>query len=261
MKCDCPHRTWRIAILFAVAAISVIGTFLLPPIAQDLAYHDFADKRGWLGIPNFGDVMGNIPFAIVGLWGLAVAAQLRKQMPPSDFRLWLVFFAGVFLVAFGSGYYHIAPDNHTLVWDRLPMTIAFMSLFSIVIRERVNERWGNRLFPLFIAAGLFSVWYWDHTEALGQGDLRPYALVQFFPIVAILLMISLFPARNPKATRYLFLTLGWYIVAKLLEHFDPQVFAMTGGTISGHTIKHVAAAVGVACMIPYMRESAGNRSA
>lgn len=253
MICCPSSRNGRIGILFAVAAACFIGAFLVPPIAQDLAYHDFADKRGWLGIPNFGDVMGNLAFAIVGIWGIAATFKKRADLSAADFKLWLLLFLGVFLVAFGSGYYHLAPDNHTLVWDRLPMTIAFMSLFSIVIRERVSEKWGVRLFPLFLAAGLFSVWYWNHTEALGQGDLRPYALVQFFPIVAILLMIALFPAREPKATRYLFLTLGWYIVAKVLEHFDPQVFALLGGTVSGHTIKHVAAAIGVAYMIPYMK--------
>ncbi len=246
-------RPARLGILFAVAAACLIGAFIVSPIAQDPAYHDFADKRGWLGIPNFGDVMGNLAFAIIGVWGIIATFQKRAGLSAADFKLWLLLFIGVFLVALGSGYYHLAPDNHTLVWDRLPMTIAFMSLFSIVIRERVSETWGVRLFPFFLAAGLFSVWYWNHTEALGQGDLRPYALVQFFPIVAILLMIALFPAREPKATRYLFLTLGWYVVAKLLEHFDPQVFHLTGETVSGHTIKHIAAAVGVAYMIPYMK--------
>ncbi len=253
MSCQSLSRPARLGILFAVAAVCFIGTFMVPPVAQDLAYHDFADKRGWLGIPNFGDVTGNLAFAVVGIWGISATFQKRAGLSAADFKLWLLLFIGVFLVAFGSGYYHLAPDNHTLVWDRLPMTVAFMSLFSIVIRERVSETWGVRLFPFFLAAGLFSVWYWNYTEALEQGDLRPYALVQFFPIVAILLMIALFPAREPRATRYLFLTLGWYVVAKLLEHFDPEVFHLLGDTVSGHTIKHIAAAVGVAYMIPYMK--------
>lgn len=249
-------RRTRVLLLFATALIAVVGTFSMPPVPQDPAYHDFADKRAFLGIPNFGDVMGNLAFAVVGLFGLVAAWKRWFFEKTAEFWLWAIFFAGVFLVAFGSGYYHLWPDNHTLVWDRLPMTIAFMSLFSIVIMERVDEKWGIRLFPLFLAAGVFSVFYWDYTEGLGQGDLRPYALVQFFPIVAILMMIALFPAKYPGATKYIFFTLGWYVIAKLLEHFDQNIFGLLGGAVSGHTLKHLAAAVGVAYMICYVKAGA-----
>lgn len=242
-----------VAIFLGLAVLAVAGVFSLSAIAQDPAYHDFADKRGWLGIPNFGDVMGNLAFAVVGIAGLVRAHHRWPRHKGADYWLWTVFFAGVFLVAFGSGYYHLAPSNATLVWDRLPMTIAFMSLFSIVIRDRMHERWGLLLFPAFLVIGIGSVWYWDWTESLGRGDLRPYALVQFYPVLAIILMIALFPPRHDGTAKYLFWTLGWYVAAKLLEHFDPQIFALTGHLVSGHTLKHVAAAVGVACMVPYMK--------
>ena len=167
---------------------ALIGTvFLFPPIAQDLAYHDFADKRPLAQVPNAGDVLSNIPFCIVGLWGLLMLWRQRGGDTAARL-LWHVFFFGVFLVGFGSGYYHWAPDNQTLVWDRLPMTIAFMSLFSLVIAERIRPSLGYALFPLLLAAGAGSVWYWAYTESIGAGDLRPYALVQFLPMVLILLM-------------------------------------------------------------------------
>lgn len=242
-----------VAIFLGLAVLAIAGVFSLSAIAQDPAYHDFADKRSFLGIPNFGDVMGNLAFAVVGIAGLVRAHHRWPRHKGADFWLWAVFFGGVFLVAFGSGYYHLAPGNATLVWDRLPMTIAFMSLFSIVIRDRMHERWGLLLFPAFLLIGIGSVWYWDWTESLGRGDLRPYALVQFYPVLAIILMIALFPPRHAGTAKYLFWTLGWYIAAKLLEHFDPQIFALTGHVVSGHTLKHVAAAVGVACMVPYMK--------
>lgn len=246
-------RLNKILVLLTAGFIAVAGTFTMPPIPQDLAYHNFADTRGWLGVPNFGDVMGNLAFAIVGIAGIFAVLKRWPEKRGAEFWLWLVFFVGVFMVAFGSGYYHLNPSNKTLVWDRLPMTIAFMSLFSIVIMERVDEKWGVRFFPLFLAAGVFSVWYWDYTEGLGHGDLRPYALVQFFPMLAILMMMALFAAKYPKATKYLFFTLGWYMAAKLLEHFDKEIFGMLGGAISGHTLKHLAAALGVAYMVSYVK--------
>lgn len=253
MTLSAKARRTRVLLLFATALVAAVGTFSMPPIAQDLAYHDFADGRAFLGIPNFGDVTGNIPFAIVGLLGLVAVWKRWFFEKAAEFWLWIVFFAGVFAVAFGSGYYHLAPDNHTLVWDRLPMTAAFMSLFSIIIMERVDRQWGLWLFPLFLAAGVFSVVYWDYTEGLGRGDLRPYALVQFFPMLAILMMIALFPPKFPGATKYIFYTLGWYVAAKLLEHFDKEIFALLQGAVSGHTLKHIAAAIGVSYMICYVK--------
>lgn len=242
---------WKKYLVGGVTAALIGTVFLFPPIAQDLAYHDFADKRPLAQVPNAGDVLSNIPFCIVGLWGLLMLWRQRGGDTAARL-LWYVFFFGVFLVGFGSGYYHWAPDNQTLVWDRLPMTIAFMSLFSLVIAERIRPSLGYALFPLLLAAGAGSVWYWAYTESIGAGDLRPYALVQFLPMVLILLMVALFPSPA-GGTRYLLWCLGWYLAAKGLEHFDAEVFVLAGGALSGHSLKHVAAAAGVACLLPYAK--------
>ncbi|MCP5118128.1 MAG: alkaline phytoceramidase [bacterium] len=246
-------RKSRILLLFAVALVAIAGAFSIAPIPQDLAYHDFADKRAFGGIANFGDVMSNLAFAVVAIFGIIAARKRRPVQRRGEFQLWAVFFAGVFMVAFGSGYYHLEPNNKTLVWDRLPMTIAFMALFSIVVMERVDERWGIRLFPVFLICGIASVWYWDYTEGLGRGDLRPYALVQFLPMLAILTMIPLFPPKYRGSTRYLLSMLGCYAVAKLLELFDMEIFSLAGCIVSGHTLKHLAAAAGVAFMVAYVK--------
>lgn len=244
----------RITVILGIAIVSFLVMTQIPPIAQDPAYHDFADKRAWLGIPNFGDVMGNLAFMVFGLAGLCAIHRHRQEcILPKEYWLWAVFFAGATLVGFGSGYYHLSPSNQTLVWDRLPMTIAFMSLFAIIIMERVHSRAGLYLFPVLLICGIASVWYWNHTEMLGQGDLRPYALVQFFPMIAIILMLWLFPARY-SGTRYLVYTLGWYVLAKLLEHFDKEVFALTAQLVSGHTLKHLAAAIGIYMLVLYIRK-------
>ena len=243
-------------IVIIIIAVVVTGlTFTFPPIAQDPAYHNFADKRGWLGIPNFGDVMSNLPFLFFGLMGVAAVYLARSDMftMKGERIPWQVFFVGTFLVGFGSGYYHWEPSNQTLVWDRLPMTIAFMSFFSVVIMERMNEKRGLQLLPILLILGAASAFYWDHTETLGNGDLRPYALVQFLPMMLIPLMFWLLPARY-SGLKYLGYGLFWYVLAKVLEHFDRGIFAMTGEVVSGHTLKHISASVGVLMMVLYVKK-------
>jgi hypothetical protein len=170
----------------------------------------------------------------------------------------MIFYTGIFLTGFGSGYYHLSPDNDTLVFDRLPMTVAFMSLFSALFMERVSVKTGIYLFPFLLAYGIFSVWYWHYSETLAHGDLRPYAIAQFLPMLQIILIIGLFPAKHRK-TKYLVYTAVCYILAKGLEYFDPQVFTLLGTTISGHTLKHLAAAGGVWWTIMYMQPSGTRR--
>ena len=243
-------RSARIYTLLASALVCFIGVFAMAPIAQDLGYHNFADQRMYGVIPNFGDVAGNGAFIIVGLLGLlTLIKRCRLFSNIGELFLWVVFFTGVLMVSFGSAYYHLSPSNASLVWDRLPMTIAFMSLFSIVLMERVDKRAGLMLFPLFLAYGIFSIWYWNYTESMEMGDLRPYVLVQFFPMVAIGLILVLFPAAGGMCFVF---TLAFYMLAKVLEYFDPQIFALTGEMISGHTLKHVAAAIAVLGLVRYI---------
>jgi len=242
----------RINVIIFTALACITGVFLLPAVAQDNAYHDFADKTLRFGIPNFGDVAGNALFVFMGLLGLCTAAGNRKNYQKPAYACWLIFFTGVFLTGFGSGYYHLSPDNETLVWDRLPMTLAFMSLTSLVVMTHISEKTGAVLLPVLLLAGVSSVWYWHHTETQGHGDLRFYALVQFLPMVLMLEILALFPRRDGGA-KYLLCTLGFYIAAKLLEHFDAQVFALCRDIVSGHTLKHIVAASGIWWMIKYAR--------
>jgi hypothetical protein len=141
-------------ILLGVTIIAgIVATFFAQTITQDAAYHQFSDQATVFGIPNFWNVVSNIPFLILGILGLvrlpAIASTSKIQ--------YLLFFLGVALVAFGSGYYHLHPSNTTLVWDRLPMTIAFMALFSIVISEFVHEQLGLKLLLPLLIVGLMSI--------------------------------------------------------------------------------------------------------
>jgi len=229
------------SLLLTVAVLIAIIALFLPPIPQPLAYHNFADHRGWLGIPNFGDVVSNIPFAVVGICGLLFLFRPHAGTF-SDHRerwLYLVMFAGLILTAFGSAYYHLAPGNARLVWDRVPIMIVFMALLAAVIAERVSIVAGLWLFPPLEAAGIGSVLVWRSGEMQGHGDLRFYAAVQVYAIL-ILLLLLLVPAKYTRGSD-LAIVVGFYVLAKILEESDRQVFSL-GHIVSGHTLKHLAAA-------------------
>lgn len=227
----------------AVACLSLLIAWALPPMAQDPAYHRFADQRGWLGIPHFWNVASNLPFTIVGLLGVySITCKQSLTFPASLRTAYLCFFAAVALIGVGSAYYHLQPDNDRLAWDRLPMAIAFMAFLTIIIGEYLSEQAANSLLLPLLAVGSFSVYYWHVTEQAGAGDLRLYGLVQFLPLVLIPLIMILFPARYTHSY-LLWLMLGAYGLAKLLEIEDAAVYRFLGG-ISGHSLKHVAAALG-----------------
>jgi hypothetical protein len=228
-------------LLIAPALVIAIIAILLPPIPQPLTYHNFADQRSWLGIPNFGDVVSNLPFALVGIWGLVAMFTPGKIKFTDSRERWpyLVMFASLILTAFGSGYYHLAPNNPRLVWDRLPIMMVFMALLAAVIAERVTVRAGLMLFPLLEMIGIASVFYWRSSERQARGDLRFYAAVQVYAII-ILLLALLLPPRYTRGFDFA-VVVGFYALAKLFEETDRQIFTL-GHIVSGHTLKHLAAA-------------------
>ena len=238
-----PALSKRSAIwVFLVLAVAVgIAALLFPQTPQPLSYHHFADTRGCLGIPNFGDVASNILFLVSGLWGLVFLCRKSSQqrfIDPRERWPYLFIFLGLILTAFGSAYYHLAPDNARLVWDRLPMTIVFMPLVAAQIQERVSVRLGLWLLPFLIAIGIGSVLHWRWSELHGAGDLRFYAAVQLYALLALLAALLL-PPRYTRSSDLL-VVVGLYVVAKICETGDRQVFAL-GNFVSGHTLKHLAA--------------------
>jgi hypothetical protein len=231
------------ALLALTVAVAAIG-LLAPRTPQPLSYHNFADRRAWLGIPNFGDVASNLAFAIFGAWGLWFLLRLRSTETAVHFVdsrerwFYLLVFFGMLLTAVGSSYYHLAPDNDRLVWDRLPMTIVFMSLVAAMIAERISVRAALWLWPILLVIGILSVLEWNWTEHASHGDLRFYAAVQVYAVLVLLFVLFL-PTGYTHGW-YLGAVVGFYVLAKLLETFDKQVFAV-GHIVSGHTLKHVVA--------------------
>jgi hypothetical protein len=199
--------------LLAIPLLAAVAFVIFAPaIAQDETYHSFADQRTLAGIPNFWNVISNLPFAVVGFLGLRKARDTAER----------ILFAGVLLTAFGSAGYHWAPNDARLVWDRLPMTVVFMALVSILIGRRF-------LFPL-LAFGIASILWW-----IATGDLRLYAVAQFGAV-----FVAVFAMFFSASARRLWPVLMLYALAKLAEHFDQAIYSAL--PLSGHTVKHLLAA-------------------
>jgi hypothetical protein len=217
-------------ILLGAAMLTLGGLFFLPPIMQSQSYHQFADARAVCGIPNFWNVVSNIPFFLIG------AAGLRLRGSPSLHAIFL----GIFLVGFGSASYHWDPSDSTLFWDRLPITLAFAAILANAIEERLDAKAGTLLLWPLLAIGIGSLLLWRTT-----GDLRLYGWVQFFPILALPLLFLLYPPQYTGTANWL-LAGALYAVAKIFELSDTIVMS-AAHVLSGHTLKHVLAAA--ACFV------------
>jgi hypothetical protein len=177
----------------------------------------------------------------VGIAGMAFTWPARRRerhfVDPREGWAYFWLFVGVFLTGFGSAYYHWAPDNGRLVWDRLPMTVAFASLVAALIAERISARWGITLLPFLILYAVGTVVWWYRGEAQGHGDLRLYAAVQAYAALA-LLAAALLPSPYPERKSFA-IAFGCYFLAKIFENADPWIFRHL---VSGHTLKHGASA-------------------
>ena len=228
---------WREVVLFTIT----VGLFLLimskGEWPQPLEYHNFADQRVFFGIPNFFDVMSNLIFIVVGFMGISFT--FKNNLSAS----WKVFFIGVFLVAPGSAYYHWNPNNATLVWDRLPMTIAFMGLFTALMSSYISIKLEKIMLIPLLLMGFTSVIYWAAYD-----DLRYYVFVQAAPLAVIPCLFFMY--KNEKIQgKYLIFALVAYGLAKLTESKDALIY--DAFINSGHTIKHLFAGVG-SCLILLM---------
>jgi hypothetical protein len=237
-------RRSAIGLIGGLAALAAaIAWLAVPPIPQDLAYHRLADSRAWLGIPNALNVLSNAGFLLIGALGLAFVLGRggRAFQEPAERWPYVVFFGGLLLTGVGSAYYHWAPGNARLAWDRLPLAITLMGLLAATIAERIGVKAARWLLGPLVALAAGSVIYWHYTEQRGAGDLRLYALVQFYPIVAVPLLLWWLPPRYTRGSDLL-AAAATYAAAKVPELLDALILSVTR-VVSGHTLKHLLAAL------------------
>jgi len=241
--------TERERLLAALIALLALCAAALPFIPQDASFHLFADTRHWDGIPNAQNVLSNLPFALAGVVGLLLMARGRLLLPNRAFAAnGALFFTGLIATAACSGWYHAAPEGHSLALDRMGMVLAFAGAFGMLAAERVSPRAGWALGLLALVAGPASVLWWNAT-----GDLAPYVVVQFGGM-GLLLLTALF-WHEPGETRW-GVMLALYALAKVLEIYDYEIFAWSGHLVAGHALKHlVAAATALAVLVPLHRSS------
>jgi len=237
------RRRSAIGLIGGLAALAAAALVLVPAIPQDPAYHRLADSRAWLGIPNALNVLSNTGFLLVGALGLAYVADGASPAfrEPGERWPYVVFFGGLLLTGFGSAYYHWEPGNARLAWDRLPLAITLMGLLAATIAERIGVKSGLWLLGPLVALAAGSVIYWHWTELRGAGDLRLYALVQFYPLVAIPLMLWWLAPRYTRGGNLL-AAAATYAAAKGPELLDGWILSATR-VVSGHTLKHLLAAL------------------
>lgn len=231
-------------VLSVIVLFAVIAVFLFAqPFPQPQSYYAFADQRTIFGIPNFWNVASNALFLVPGIAGLwLLESKPRSGVLSALNPAYHIFFAGVLLTSFGSAWFHLAPDNDTLFWDRLPMTLAFMALLAIIVGEHVSARLGRILLWPLLAIGAASVVYWAWSESRFAGDLRPYGLVQFLPMLLIPVLMLAYRSVFDR-TGFLWVVILLYALAKICEQLDGSIYSL-GAIISGHTLKHFIAALG-----------------
>lgn len=229
------QKLLTILILLAIS----IGMLIHGPIAQLDGYHSFADKLVHFGIINCGDVVSNAGFALVALWGMLRLWPERQQLN-LGFTLFVI---AIFLTALGSGYYHWSPNDERLVWDRIPISLACAGLLAGVWQDfspQKNQWILAALLALFAVGGVI---YW-HFSA----DLRLYLGLQVLP----LLLIPIWQWHAPKKTRIAFAAaIGFYVLAKLAELADYQIYALLG-FMSGHTLKHLLSTLAAGMLIYHL---------
>jgi hypothetical protein len=240
-------RNVRIAIVAATATTFLVAPAVLPSVALPTPYHAFADDRAVFSFPNFWNAATNLPFFVIGCLGLWLlrpgALRAVAFGNVTERRAYVMFFTAITLTALGSTYYHLVPTDARMVWDLLPMTIAFTSLVSVMVAERISVQAGARLLLPLVGLGLGSVIYWWWSGLHGAGNLAPYVSVQAGSITVILVIATLFPSRYTRGNE-VYRVAVLYAAAKVAEILDAPLFGL-GGFLSGHSIKHLLAAAAV----------------
>ena len=250
MRLDCG---WRAGLLLAFAVAMAIALALLPPFPQPQEYHHFADTRALFGIPNFLDVFSNLAFIGVAVAGLNTVLRPGRAafIDRAEHLPYALFFLALAATAFGSAWYHLAPDNARLFWDRLPIAICFAALLSAVIAERCSIKAGLLLLLPLAVAGAGTVWYWLWSETRGAENVLPYFAFQVYALLAILLLMYFFPPRYSRGAD-LYRAAMLYGAALAAELLDRRIYAL-GQAIGGHTLKHLLAALAMYQIVRMLR--------
>ncbi len=250
------------AIGFALAVLALLGTVLGSDIAQLLQFqpnvhghthvhahgHPFIDARAFWGIPNALDVLSNLIFLPMGLWGMVSLFQ-APVVPRATRQAATVLFVGLLLTCAGSSFYHWAPSPLGLALDRAGMAVAFAGVLGLAAAERVSQRAAPWVWAGVLGAGLLG-------SALAfAGASATWMVVQFGGMGVVLWAAAQRAQPGALGIRWA-LVIAIYAAAKLLELGDAAVFHATGDLVSGHSLKHLVASLAALPVINALRHNA-----
>ena len=236
------RQTWGLVGL--ALALAAILRFYFGPLAQDPDYHLFADTRALGPIPRAGDVLSNLAIFAAGL--AAAALWRRVRVAPDERAAYGLLVVGILATAAGSAWYHWAPSDARLVWDRLPMTLVFAALLALVLADRIHPAFARVVWWPFALLGAASVWWWA-----GTGDLHLYLVLRIGVGVGIVCLLLLRRGRHTQ-TRWLVAAIALDVIMTVVERLDHQIFAATGELVSGHSVKHLLAGALLGCVLAWL---------
>jgi hypothetical protein len=240
-------QTWGL-IGIALALYGVLR-FVFGPLPQDPSYHILADTRLCGFIPRAGDVLTNLSILTAGVAG--VFLWRRVHLAREERAAYALLVAGMLLTAFGSAYYHWAPGDARLVWDRLPMMLVLAALLTFLLADRIDPVFATvALWPVALL-GAASVLWWAWTRWQGADDLRLYLMVRIGTGVAIACLLLLRRGRHSGAP-WLWAALALDVVMTVAERLDNEIYSATGMFVSGHNVKHLLAGVLLGCTLAWL---------
>jgi hypothetical protein len=240
-------QTWGL-IGIALALYGVLR-LVFGPLPQDPSYHILADTRRCGPIPRAGDVLTNLSILAAAVAGLFLRGRMHVEREERAAYALLV--GGMLLTALGSAYYHWAPGDARLVWDRLPMTLVLAALLTFLLADRIDPVFATvALWPV-AALGATSVLWWAWTRWQGADDLRLYLIVRIGTGVAIAFLLLLRRGRYTAAP-WLWAALALDIVMTVAERLDNEIYSETGMLVSGHNVKHLLAGVLLGCTLAWL---------
>jgi len=239
-------------ILGFVLIAFILGLIQGQPIPQDKSYHNFADNCTHYGIPHFWNVISNIPLILCGL------LFFRSSKNQSKFLNLIPKLMGIGFITtgIGSAFYHWNPNNYTLVWDRIPMTIVFVTFFHLLTHQNVSKTIAKYSLIPSLILGVLSVVYWIYTEHTSSGDLRFYIIIQFYPLAATFIILTS-AWKTIKGRFWILLAFLFYMFAKFSEtQLDEYLFSATH--LSGHTVKHFCSAASGIALYYWVKKATNN---